>query len=652
MPLVPIPVPPGVIKPATPLQAKGRYWNSNLVRWQSNKLLPVGGWQRINATPLDSQARKIFSWTLNNGLKMTAIGCNNSLNVLESSSYSNITPASYVAPETGLYGGYGAGDFGELLYGKDYALNVITSAVRTSNVVTITTDAIPHGYIVGMSILIAGVTDASFNGTFTIASVPTTTTFTYAQTAANASSSGGTAALPVADRRPVDPYFVPSFSWTVDNWGEDLLAVASSDGRLLRWGYGEAIAAQVGFSNITSAVSATNVTTITTALYHDFRVGDTVIVSGVTDTRFNGTYVVTSVPTVTSFTYSNPMPNATSSGGTVIHPNVPTNNRGVFVTPERHAVVFGCDGNPRRIGWSNQEDYTEWNFASASTTAGFLDLDTHSKIVMAAPVREGTLIFTDEEVWLMKYIGLPYVYGCERIGFGCGLTSPESFATFSGRCVWLSANGFWIYDGGYVKPLPSDVGAYVLQDIDPASGLLYTHGSENGTFNEVWFWYPSNGSSVPDQYVCYNYMEGWWALGAMTRTASSPSGVYPYPIAADASNYLYFHENGWTAAGISLVGLRYAETGSLNLANGENLMTVKQAITDSGYGYASTELTFYASTTPEVAETTAGPYTPRPSGYTDVRVTGREIRYRVEATQDAPWSVGDIRLDLTPRGKR
>jgi hypothetical protein len=651
MPLVPIPVPPGVIKPATPLQAKGRYWDSNLVRWQSNKLLPVGGWQRINSTPLDSQIRTIFSWATNDGLKLSLVGCNDDLYTLESSTYVNITPASYIGPENSLYGGYGASDYGELLYGLDYASHVITVAVRTSNVATITT-AEAHSYPVGMSVLIAGVSAASFDGTFTITSVPTTTTFTYANTGGDTSSSGGTASLPVADRRPVDPFFIPSFSWTIDNWGEEALAVASSDGRLLHWEYGDALAKQVGVATISTAVSATNVTTITTTQDHDLHVGDSVIIAGVTNAAFDGTYVVTTTATAKIFTYAHVTADATSSGGTSTNPAVPTNNRGVIVTPERHVVCFGCDGESRRVGWSGQEDYTEWNFSSATTTAGFIDLDTQSKIVMAAKVREGTLIFTEEEVWLMKYIGLPYIYGFERIGFGCGLIAPKAFATFSGRCIWMSTNGFWIFDGGYVKPLPSDVSNYVLQDMDPAAGLLYTHGSENGTFNEVWFWYPSTGNSVPDQYVCYNYMEGWWALGAMTRTAASPSGIYPYPIASDGDNYLYYHENGWTAAGASLIGYRYAETGSLNLANGENLMTVKQAITDSGYGYASTELTFYASTTPEAAETTAGPYTPRSSGYTDIRVTGREVRYRVEATEDAPWSVGDIRLDLTPRGKR
>jgi hypothetical protein len=41
--------------------------------------------------------------------------------------------------------------------------------------------------------VIGGVTDSSFNGTFTIVSVPSATTFTYAQTAANATSGNGTA---------------------------------------------------------------------------------------------------------------------------------------------------------------------------------------------------------------------------------------------------------------------------------------------------------------------------------------------------------------------------------------------------------------------------------------------------------------------------
>jgi hypothetical protein len=57
--------------------------------------------------------------------------------------------------------------------------------------VTITTTS-QHGLNIGQSITIAGVTDASFNGTFTIADVPNATTLTYAQAGAAATSGSGT----------------------------------------------------------------------------------------------------------------------------------------------------------------------------------------------------------------------------------------------------------------------------------------------------------------------------------------------------------------------------------------------------------------------------------------------------------------------------
>jgi hypothetical protein len=69
---------------------------------------------------------------------------------------------------------------------------VISSAVRASNIVTVTTST-PHGLYPKASVTIAGVTDSSFNGTFATILTATTTSFTYSQIAGNASSSGGTA---------------------------------------------------------------------------------------------------------------------------------------------------------------------------------------------------------------------------------------------------------------------------------------------------------------------------------------------------------------------------------------------------------------------------------------------------------------------------
>ena len=68
----------------------------------------------------------------------------------------------------------------------------INNKALTTNVATLTTTA-AHGLCTGMEIVITGV-DATFNGTYTITGVPTTTTFTYAKTASNVAS---TAVSPV-----------------------------------------------------------------------------------------------------------------------------------------------------------------------------------------------------------------------------------------------------------------------------------------------------------------------------------------------------------------------------------------------------------------------------------------------------------------------
>jgi hypothetical protein len=62
----------------------------------------------------------------------------------------------------------------------------ITNKALTTNVATLTTSAV-HGLSVGMQITITGV-DATFNGEYRITGVPTTTTFTYAKTATNVTS--------------------------------------------------------------------------------------------------------------------------------------------------------------------------------------------------------------------------------------------------------------------------------------------------------------------------------------------------------------------------------------------------------------------------------------------------------------------------------
>ena len=69
----------------------------------------------------------------------------------------------------------------------------VTNKALASNVATLTTQ-LPHDFNIGNTVVITGV-DATFNGTYTVVSVPTTTTFTYAKTATNVTSVAATGSV-------------------------------------------------------------------------------------------------------------------------------------------------------------------------------------------------------------------------------------------------------------------------------------------------------------------------------------------------------------------------------------------------------------------------------------------------------------------------
>ncbi len=96
-----------------------------------------------------------------------------------------------VAVAAGDFNGDGRLDLAVVNQGSVAAIASSNGAVRAANVVTITTTS-PHGLGAGQTVTISGVSDSSFNGTFTIATVPSTTAFTYAQTGPAATSGGGT----------------------------------------------------------------------------------------------------------------------------------------------------------------------------------------------------------------------------------------------------------------------------------------------------------------------------------------------------------------------------------------------------------------------------------------------------------------------------
>lgn len=83
-----------------------------------------------------------------------------------------------------------------------------TGVVRAANLVTITT-VTPHLLSVNDKVQVGSVSDTSFNGSQTVFSTPTSTTFTYNQTGANAASGNGTVSLLIQGDVWTDAVLVP-----------------------------------------------------------------------------------------------------------------------------------------------------------------------------------------------------------------------------------------------------------------------------------------------------------------------------------------------------------------------------------------------------------------------------------------------------------
>ena len=460
-------------------------------------------------------------------------------------------------------------------------------------------------------------------------------------------STYGTARSGVTTLTPTRPI------WSFDNWGEDVLAVCSTDGRLLYFDSSSPTVdcVPVGVYAISSITRATNVTTVVTATPHNLTTSDTVQISGVTDGTFDATSATVTVTNATTFTYANTGADGSSSGGTVRDRSVPTANRAVIVTPERHALLLQAGGEMRRVAWSSREDYTDWNFASTTNTAGFLDLQSETPLIQCAPVREGTIIWSVNRAFLLRYVGLPFIYGADELGT-TRLYAPNAFAEFDGRCVWIDNSGFMLYEGGSMRPLECPLTDYIFSDIDPQYGPRVSHAAVNGKFDEVWFFYPSDGQTECDRYVVWNWSENWWSMGTLDRSAAFPAGVGSYPVMTTAEGHVYQHEDGWTYDGFNCANNVFIASGTINLPDAERTLNITQLVPSNGGNYDLTKFTLFTRMTPNGAERTFGPYLSRSDGYVDVRATGRDVRIRICANDAGDWSIGRIRMKIAAGGRR
>ena len=323
--------------------------------------------------------------------------------------------------------------------------------------------------------------------------------------------------------------------------------------------------------------------------------------------------------------------------------NAPTGNLGLLVTEERFLFALGAAGNPRLVQWCDRENNTSWTPA-ATNEAGDIELQTSGQIMQGVRTRGQSLIITDIDAHSVTYIGGQFVYSFSRVGSSCGAVSRRAAAAVDEGVFWMGQRGFFAYAGGAVQDIPCEVADHVFNDMNTAQGSKIW-AVTNQQYNEIWWWYPSEGSNEIDRYVSYNYKEGHWSIGQISRTAGVDRGVFRRPIWFKTDGDAYNHDTGLNYEGAEV----FAESGPISLGAGDNVMSATMLIPDE-LTQGDVEATFKTRFHPNDEERSYGPYAM--SNPTSLRFTGRQVRMRVEGAKLADWRVGIMRLDATAGSKR
>ena len=343
----------------------------------------------------------------------------------------------------------------------------------------------------------------------------------------------------------------------------------------------------------------------------------------------------------------------------------------------RFLIVFGTNDytgttlDPMLIRWSDQESLTVW-YPAVTNQAGSVRLSHGSEIITTLQSRQEIVVFTDQALYSLQYLGPPYVWGTQLLADNVSIAGPNAAAIGSGVTYWMGVDKFYKYDGR-VQTLRCDLRQYVYSDINP---LQYDQvfASTNEGFNEVWWFYCSENSNTIDKYVIYNYAEDLWQYGTMARTAWLDTGLRNYPLAATYSYNIVNQEYGVDDNETSTtLPIEASITSSqYDIGDGHNFAFVYRMIPDltfrgstsgttpqvtmylqglnnSGSGITQTGNANVVNTAPAPSVINVDEFT----GQLYIRVRGRQMQMKITSnTLGTQWQLGAPRIDIRPDGRR
>ena len=632
---------PGIDKQNTAVGAEQRLVDSDNVRFRYGLPEKVNGWASLVTDTIVGVSRKLHAFVDLEGNRYVGIGTDKFLLIYFEGQLYDITPVRA-------------------------ALTSATIATTDTSAVCEITTGTPHGLITGDIVLLENVTlpggtgyvDADFeNKLFQVTGITSTTVFTITQSTAatgTVATGGSIDVIPYENVGPAEQSY--GYGWGTDTWGAG--------------GWGEASSAQ-----------------------------DVILEPGLWSLDNFGQVLIATIANGKTFTWNagaaTPLTvrASTSTSGFETTSN-PTATRLTLVSPTtRHLCHFGTETtigdtttqDDMFIRFSDQENinlYTQ----TAVNTAGSFRLQDGTRIVGALKAKETILVWTDNALYTMKYVGAPFTFGFEQVGTNCGLIGKNAAIEIDGVAYWMSSNGFFLFDGT-VKSMACSVEDYVFNQIDTTKGQQVAAGIDNLHTEVIWY-YTSTSSDFNDQYVVYNYGEtamnggnSVWYIGTEARTSWIDAVIYPNPFATKYDSTAtgtfpvivgedglgqttYFEQHVGTDQvnpdGSTTAVTSYIKSFDFDLkldgTDGEIFLAMRRFIPDFKNLQGDVQVTLAVKRYPSQSDTVTSlsPFTITTSTTkVDTRARGRYCNIKIENDSiSEDWRFGTLNLDLQPDGRR
>jgi hypothetical protein len=619
---------PGVNRETTRYAAEGQWYETDKVRFRRGLPQKIGGWEQLSSDTYLGVARSLFNWATLSLQNLVSVGTHLKYYIEKGGAYNDITPIRATTA---------AGD-------------VTFSA--TNGDATITVSDTNHGAVQNDFVTFSGaaslggnITAAVLNQEYQVATRINDNSYTIeakdtsgSTVLANSSDSGngGSSTVGTYQINTGNEIEVPFTGWGAGTWSSGTWGTSGSTLAPMRlW-------SQANFGEDLFFVARGG------ALYY-WDASSGVTSRGVLVSSLGG---ASQVPTVANIAFVSD----------------------IF----RFAFCFGANPigsstlDPMLIRWSDQEDISDWN-PTATNQAGSLSLSEGTEIIQAIQARQEVLVWTDAALYGLQYLGAPIVWGATLLGSNLTLISPNAAVYSNNIAYWMGTNKFYYYDGT-VKTLPCEVRSYVFDDFNSQQADQVVAGS-NEQFDEIWWFYCSEGATRNDRYVVYNYEQGIWYYGNLSRSAWLDSDLRDFPIAATFGNKLVNHEKGVddNESGTPTAFTANITSTQFDLDDGDRFMLINKMLPDMTFEGSTADSPAATMTLNPLENSGSGRYDPASvggdssatvtrtatvpieafTGQVFTRVRGRQMSIKIESTAaGVTWKLGAPRMDMRPDGRR